>query len=1084
MTADTPPTPRRRRWPLRLATAIVLLLTAATLTAGALVGRPLVVPDWVAERIEARIADLVPGATIGFEQLRLVIGDAGLVRVRLDDAALRAIDGTPIAALSELEIAARLPPLLKGDVELREARVSGAFLTVRRAEDGRLGIGLGIAREQQNPSVPEVIAGIDAALEDPRLAALDGVTLDGLTIRFIDARLGREWLADGGQVSVERTGGDLRVSGSAALLGQGDSAASLSLNAESPIGATDASFGLSLDNLQARDIATQSPALAWLEALRAPISGALRGWTAPDGALGGLDATLRIGAGVLQPTEAAEPLRFEGAQTYLSYVPSTGRIEFTEIAVETAAGDARATGRAQIGAAEGGWPEAITGQFVLSDLTANPGGAFAGPVRVDRAELDLRLQLSPFQIDIGRLRIADPEKALRASGRVSAGEAGWSVRVDAQADRVTPDALAAHWPVALAPQTRQWVVERVTGGRARDATLALRWQPGNRLDLYFDLDFVDAAVQFTDTLPPVTDAVGRLVYDGDRLSARLEAGTLTPPEGGGIDLAGSAFVIPDTRQDPATGEIRLEAAGSATAALSLLDQPPLSLLEKAGRGTDLATGTAQVSGTIIRPLGPGVTLAETGLDLSGTLSGVESTKAVPGRRIAADTLELSVTDEAVRIAGAMTFDGVPFDGAWTRPLGEGDARIEGTARLSAAGAEALGVALPDGLISGAGPAQVRVDLPAGGAPRFRLTSELAGIGMAIPQVGWSLAPGTRGTLEIAGRLGDAPDIDTLRIDAGGLRTLGRVALRADGGLDRVSLDRVRVGSWFDAPVTLIGRGGAAPEVRVTGGRADLRGANFGAGGGGAGGGGGTPLRIALDTLTIAEGIVLRDFAGRFAARAGGLDGGFTAGMAGTSAALTGQLLPQNGGTGLRVSSEDAGNVLESTGILKTVAGGRMVLNLTPTGAPGTYDGAVTVTEARLRDAPAIGALLDAISIVGIIDQLEGPGIYFEEAEGRFRLSPDRVTLSQFSAVGPSMGVSVDGYVDLGSGQLDLQGVLSPIYVLNSIGSIFTRRGEGLLGFNFTVTGPSSQPRVAVNPLSVFTPGMFREIFRRPPPTAE
>ena len=63
----------------------------------------------------------------------------------------------------------------------------------------------------------------------------------------------------------------------------------------------------------------------------------------------------------------------------------------------------------------------------------------------------------------------------------------------------------------------------------------------------------------------------------------------------------------------------------------------------------------------------------------------------------------------------------------------------------------------------------------------------------------------------------------------------------------------------------------------------------------------------------------------------------------------------------------------------------------------------------------------------------------------------------------------------------MQGVLSPIYMLNGIGSIFTRKGEGLVGFNFTLKGPAEAPRVGVNPLSLLTPGMFREIFRRPPP---
>lgn len=63
----------------------------------------------------------------------------------------------------------------------------------------------------------------------------------------------------------------------------------------------------------------------------------------------------------------------------------------------------------------------------------------------------------------------------------------------------------------------------------------------------------------------------------------------------------------------------------------------------------------------------------------------------------------------------------------------------------------------------------------------------------------------------------------------------------------------------------------------------------------------------------------------------------------------------------------------------------------------------------------------------------------------------------------------------------MQGVISPVYLLNGFGAVLTRRGEGLFGFNYTLRGTADDPQVQVNPLSILTPGMFRELFRAPAP---
>jgi hypothetical protein len=137
----------------------------------------------------------------------------------------------------------------------------------------------------------------------------------------------------------------------------------------------------------------------------------------------------------------------------------------------------------------------------------------------------------------------------------------------------------------------------------------------------------------------------------------------------------------------------------------------------------------------------------------------------------------------------------------------------------------------------------------------------------------------------------------------------------------------------------------------------------------------------------------------------------------------------------------------------------------------------------VQNAPGIAGLVNAVSVVGLINELNGDGIYFEDVEADFRLTPSQITLRQASAVGASMGLSMDGVFALGSGKMAMQGVFTPIYLLNGIGSVLTRKGEGVFGFNYTLTGDAKAPNVSVNPLSGLAPGMFRDILRTTPRTS-
>ena len=1083
---ETPRRRRRGRWTL----GVLLALVLAVLAAGwAVTGRSLSAPDWVRDMVETRLAESLPGFRVLFGDVQLRLETDGRTRIILLDVDVQTSEGAPVAVLSDVQIGLTAYDLIRRKVVLRDLGVSGAFVTLTRNRAGQLGLALGDAFALGNaaPDVPTIVAQIDRLLLDDRLSRLQSVEANGLTLRFEDARARRGWTMDGGRILLEREGDLLRLSGDLAVLGGGATATRLQLDASSTIGDTDVAFGVSLTDMPSQDIATQGPALAWLGALRAPISGALRATMRADGSLGVLNATLQIDAGVLQPNPDTPAIPFNSARSYFRFDPDRSQITFTELSVDSDLVRAVAEGRATLDGLQDARPSQMLGQVRFSELRAAPDTVFDEPLSLARTELDFRLRLDPFELDLGRVWIDDPQVPLRMKGRLAATGDAWHYALDGSVGALTPEALLRVWPVAMAPRTRNWVVDNIQGGVITEGQFALRSQDGPRPVVFLNAAFDQAQVRYARTLPVVKQGRGSLTLNANRFAVRLTEGRIEPPQGGAIRIDGSTFVIPDTGQRPADGQITLAGDGRVEALLSYLDSPPLGIMQKANRPVDLLAGQVRFDGTLNLPLRRGVRLPDMALDVRGRATQVASDGIVPNRDLTAQALDVSVTNARLEVSGQAALSGVPFEGTWTLPIPEpgqpaGDSRIDGIVTLSESAARAFGIALPDGMVSGSGPADLRVDLRRGAPPEFELTSRLRGIGLSLPPIGWSLPQGTTGNLQVAGVLDQPARIDRLVLEGPGLEARGSLRLNETGALASIDLDRVRAGGWLDAPVTLTGRGaGVPPAVRIAGGSVDLRSAPLGRGGGGGGSAGGpVPLTLALDSLQVSNDIRLTDFRADLRS-GGGLTGNFTASVNG-KAPITGEAVPQAGATAFRIRSDAAGKVIREAGILKTVAGGDMTLVLSPVaGQPGSYDGALDVANARLRDAPGIASLLDAISIVGLLDQLEGPGILFTEVEARFRLTPDQLYLTRSSATGPSMGISLDGTYDLGTSSLDLQGVLSPIFFLNGIGSIFTRKGEGLIGFNFNLTGPARQPNVSVNPLSALTPGMFREIFRRPAP---
>lgn len=1054
---------------------------------GSIVGRPIEAPEWVRARIESNLQRVMPGFATSFGGLTLLVEDIWHPQVLLRDIELKDPGSVTSVTLSDIGGTLALLPMLKGQLRPRDLHLSGAVMNLRREPDGSVNISVGDGAQTvgQSADLNHFISRIDELLLEPQFKALRGVEVEALTLHYDDARAGRGWTVDGGRLRITRQGDLLQASADLALLSGRDYAASVEMNYESKIGSLEAEFGFSFADMAASDIATQTPALAWLHGVRAPISGALRMSIDASGDLGPLNATLQIGAGVLQPSNSVRPIPFQSVRSYFTFLPDSQTLRFDEMSLVSQWVTVRAEGKAHLRGMENGWPTELLGQVQLSSIVTNPDNLYPAPVRLESAMADFRLRLDPFTVDLGQMVIEDQGQNLVLDGTLEATDDDWNLRLDGRMPGVARDRILQLWPERLAPKPRVWVAKNVLGGDLSDVVLAVRSKAGSKPKVTLGFAFDDAEVRFLKYLPPMTGASGHASWMDQRFVIMAETGQVLAPQGGVIDASGTSFVIPNTSVKEGPAQVQLNASGPIPAVLSLLDQKPFQFMTKAGRPVTIAQGRAKARGTIDVRLKKGLPPEDVGLDLQATLSDVSSDQIIPDKKMTAGSLAVTVQDKLLRISGDGLVGAVPFNGVWELPLGKGGGGksvVQATVELSQRFVKEFKIGLPDYSYSGVGEAQLRVDLAKGKPAEFKLTSDLRGVGLALPPLGWSKPAKKTGVLLATGRLTQPPVVDELVIEGAELKARGQVTLQADGGLNAVSLTSVTLADWLDVEVDILGRGQGRPvAITVNAGQVDSRGLSRAvrqASGTGAAASG--LISVALDRLQISDGIALTNFKGEFDPN-GGLSGIFSAQINGDTE-IAGKIIPHDNGSAFEITSADGGGVLRSAGILEKARHGEFKMRLNPTATAGTYDGHLKILNTRLRGAPAIAELLNAVSVIGLLEQMSDTGIHFAEVEARFQLTPKNVVISQSSAVGPSMGVSMDGLYNFTTGEMDFQGVVSPVYVLNVLGRLVApRKGEGLFGFNYRLSGKSSDPKVEVNPLSVLTPGFFRDIFRRPSP---
>ena len=139
---------------------------------------------------------------------------------------------------------------------------------------------------------------------------------------------------------------------------------------------------------------------------------------------------------------------------------------------------------------------------------------------------------------------------------------------------------------------------------------------------------------------------------------------------------------------------------------------------------------------------------------------------------------------------------------------------------------------------------------------------------------------------------------------------------------------------------------------------------------------------------------------------------------------------------------------------------------------------LTIENFKVINAPGFAKLLALADLRGIEDLLRGEGLSFEQLDIKMTQDKKILKVEELFAVGPSISILMEGFIDNESKLTSLRGTMVPARELNKLiskipllGDILIPKeiGEGLFGVSFKLKGTPGNIKTSVNPIKTLTP---------------
>jgi hypothetical protein len=725
-------------------------------------------------------------------------------------------------------------------------------------------------------------------------------------------------------------------------------------------------------------------------------------------------------------------------------------------------------------------------QLMLTVTSSEPTAGVAAVVGSGTLTILIDFIKRSVQIDNAQLRLAGG--TLRASVAAVWDSAMHQAAITGHIalDLLDFASLRQLWPEGLAPNPRAWIFANLDAGNIRTLHLQLGLgvhQTANGIGLTLHelkggMRLDNFIVHYLGDLPSVQQTSGNATFDANSFHIVLDSGVCQ-----GVRIVGGTVSFLGLDDDDQEVVIDLKLFGSLSDHLTIINAAPLHYADVFGLLPGQTSGSSETHFFARFPPLNDLPVSQLHIDVNGKLKDVGFSVPKTALRLQQLNGVLFITPQGAKINGHGLLNGIANDLLWERDF-TGKAAITETAIINATNVMpeqllSLGVDLGQRLRGVVG-ATVTWQRKTSGKSSVVLRADMMRAMVEMPWIFWDKPINVPASLEANISINErSTQIESVVLVS------GKDVLRGNGKMQNGSVN------FFETTVLKLGdtHGSVNYSVSKAGGYSIV--GNF------------KSLRLrpleipddkggsdkkkppldinrAIDSLKSNTGANAKKVTLRYQQRNGQT----------MQANVQGFIIKNDGAVPfsarlaekkLTVEAKDAGSVLAAFGIYSNMRSG----DLTGTiylGDPSVYE--LTVKDFGLWRAPLLGKILSVASITAPVDLLMGNGLPFSILTAKGRLSDSILFLDDMKMTGSSLGILASGTINLHDEQLDIKGAVMPAYIVTQIiggipliGDFLTQnKQEGIIAVRYTAEGALNNPSIRVNPLTAFTPGVFRGVF--------